>query len=66
MFITRICMGEIYFVFANIGSVNSKNSRGRFLRVTINNYLVFPIAVEWSTLMSWELFLKNENYSLTS
>ncbi len=39
-------MGEIYFVFANIDSVNSRNSRGRFLRVTVNNYLVFPIAVE--------------------
>jgi len=59
-------MGEIYFVFANIGSVNSRNSRGRILRVTSNNYLVFPIAVEWNALMSWELFLKNENYSLTS
>ena len=66
MVITRIRMGEIYFVFANIDSVNYRNSRGRFLRVTINNYLVFPIAVEWSALMSWELFLKNENYSLTS
>ena len=66
MVITRIRMGEIYFVFANIGSVNSRNSRGRILRVTSNNYLVFPIAVEWNALMSWELFLKNENYSLTS
>jgi len=66
MVITLICIGEIYFVFANIGSVNSRNSRGRILRVTINNYLVFPIAVEWSALMSWELFLKNENYSPTS
>ena len=39
-------MSEIYFVFANIGSANSKNYRGIFLRVTINNYLVFPIAVK--------------------
>jgi hypothetical protein len=45
-------MDEINFVFSNIGSVNSKNSRGGLLRVTINNYLVFPIAVEGRTLMS--------------